>query len=113
MTGLDLQRDALIEVAVLVTDSDLNVLADGVDVVIACPDEALATMPDGVREMHTASGLLDELANGVSMGQAHQLGRDHVRALGPEPRRAPLGGNTVATDRGFLARDMPELEQHL
>src|SRR4051795_4419552 len=113
MTGLDLQRDALIEVAVLVTDSELNVLGDGVDVVIACPDEALDTMPDVVREMHTASGLLDELANGVSMEQAQQLVLDHVRALVPEPRRAPLAGNTVGTDRGFLARDMPELEQHL
>jgi oligoribonuclease len=113
MTGLDLQRDALIEVAVLVTDSELNVLGDGVDVVIACPDEALATMPDVVREMHTASGLLDELANGVSMEQAQRMVLDHVRELVPEPRRAPLAGNTVGTDRGFLARDMPELEQHL
>ena len=113
MTGLDLQRDALIEVAVLVTDSELNVLGEGVDVVIACPDEALATMPDVVREMHTASGLLDELANGVSMEEAQRMVLDHVRELVPEPRRAPLAGNTVGTDRGFLARDMPELEQHL
>src|SRR4051794_3432882 len=113
MTGLDLQRDALIEVAVLVTDSELNVLGDGVDVVIACPDEALATMPDVVREMHTASGLLDELAHGVSMEQAQQMVLDYVHALVPEPRRAPLAGNTVGTDRGFLARDMPELEQYL
>src|SRR4051794_7891557 len=113
MTGLDLQRDALIEVAVLVTDSELNVLGDGVDVVIACPDEALATMPDVVREMHTASGLLDELANGVSMEEAQRMVLDHVRELVPDPRRAPLAGNTVGTDRGFLARDMPELEQHL
>ena len=113
MTGLDLQRDALIEVAVMVTDSELNVLGDGVDVVIACPQEALTTMPDVVREMHTASGLLDELAHGVSMEQAQQMVLDHVRELVPEPRRAPLAGNTVGTDRGFLARDMPELEQHL
>ena len=113
MTGLDLQRDALIEVAVLVTDSELNVLGDGVDVVIACPDEALATMPDVVREMHTASGLLDELPNGVSMEQAQRMVLDHVRELVPDPRRAPLAGNTVGTDRGFLARDMPGLEQHL
>ena len=113
MTGLDLQRDALIEVAVLVTDSELNVLGDGVDVVIACPDEALATMPDVVREMHTASGLLDELANGVPMEQAQRMVLDHVRELVPEPRRAPLAGNTVGTDRGFLARDMPDLERHL
>jgi oligoribonuclease len=113
MTGLDLQRDALIEVAVLVTDSQLNVLGDGVDVVIACPDEALATMPDVVREMHTASGLLDELAHGTSMDEAQRMVLDYVRGLVPEPRRAPLAGNTVGTDRGFLARDMPELEQYL
>src|SRR3954471_10878540 len=113
MTGLDLQRDALIEVAVLVTDSELNVLGDGVDVVIACPDEALATMPDVVREMHTASGLLDELAHGISMEEAQRMVLDYVRELVPEARRAPLAGNTVGTDRGFLARDMPELEQHL
>jgi len=113
MTGLDLQRDALIEVAVLVTDSQLNVLGDGVDVVIACPDEALATMPDVVREMHTASGLLDELAHGISMDEAQRMVLDYVRELVPEPRRAPLAGNTVGTDRGFLARDMPELEQYL
>src|SRR3954447_12137766 len=113
MTGLDLQRDALIEVAVLVTDSELNVLGDGGDVVIACPDEALATMPDVVREMHTASGLLDELAHGISMEEAQRMVRDYVRELVREPRRAPLAGNTVGTDRGFLARDMPELEQHL
>ena len=113
MTGLDLQRDALIEVAVLVTDSELNVLGDGVDVVIACPPEALATMPDVVREMHTASGLLSELEHGTSLEQAQRMVLDHVRELVPEPRRAPLAGNTVGTDRGFLARDMPELEQHL
>jgi oligoribonuclease len=113
MTGLDLQRDALIEVAVLVTDSELNLLGEGVDVVIACPDEALATMPDVVREMHTASGLLDELAHGVPMEEAQRMVLEYVRQHVPEPRRAPLAGNTVGTDRGFLARDMPQLEQHL
>jgi oligoribonuclease len=113
MTGLDLQRDALIEVAVLVTDSALSILGEGVDVVIACSDEALAGMPDVVREMHTASGLLDELANGVSMQEAQRVVLNYVRDHVPEARRAPLAGNTVGTDRGFLARDMPELEQHL
>jgi oligoribonuclease len=113
MTGLDLERDALIEVAVLVTDSDLTVLGDGVDVVIACDEQALESMPDVVREMHTASGLLDELASGVTMQQAQEMVMQYVRALVPDPRKAPLAGNTVGTDRGFLARDMPELEQHL
>jgi oligoribonuclease len=113
MTGLELGHDALIEVAVLVTDSELNVLGDGVDVVIACPPEALESMPEVVREMHTASGLLDELAHGVSMEQAQQLVLDYVREQVPEPGKAPLAGNSVGTDRGFLARDMPELEAYL
>src|SRR5690349_17305304 len=109
MTGLDLQRDALIEVAVLVTDSELQVLGEGVDVVIACPPEALETMPDVVREMHTSSGLLDELAQGVTMAEAERQVMEYVTQHVPEPRKAPLAGNSVGTDRGFLARDMPEL----
>jgi oligoribonuclease len=113
MTGLDLGHDALIEVAVLVTDSELEILGEGVDVVIACPPEALETMPDVVREMHTASGLLDELPAGISMQEAQERVLEYVREHVPDPRRAPLAGNTVGTDRGFLARDMPELEQHL
>ena len=113
MTGLDLERDALVEVAVLVTDSELNVQGDGVDVVIACPPEALESMPDVVREMHTASGLLEEIPRGTTMQQAQERVLAYVREHVPDPRRAPLAGNSVGTDRGFLARDMPELEQHL
>ena len=113
MTGLSLETDALIEVAALVTDFELNVLGEGVDVVIRPPDAALAQMGDFVRGMHTRSGLIDELADGVSMDEAQELVLDYVRAWVPEPRKAPLGGNTVATDRGFLARDMRELEEHL
>jgi oligoribonuclease len=113
MTGLDLARDALVEVAVLVTDSELEILGEGVDVVIACPPEALETMPDVVRDMHTSSGLLDELANGVTMAEAEELVMAYVRDHVPDPGKAPLAGNTVGTDRGFLARDMPELEQYL
>ncbi len=113
MTGLDLERDALIEVAALVTDSELTILGDGVDVVIACDEQALESMPDVVREMHTSSGLLDELASGVTMAQAQDMVMAYVREWVPDPRKAPLAGNTVGTDRGFLARDMPELEQHL
>jgi len=113
MTGLDLERDALIEVAALVTDSDLRVLGEGVDVVIACDEQALESMPDVVREMHTASGLLAELAAGVTMQQAQDVVMGYVREHVPDPRKAPLAGNTVGTDRGFLARDMPDLEQHL
>ncbi len=113
MTGLDLERDALIEVAVLVTDSELEIMGEGVDIVIACPPEPLETMPDVVREMHTSSGLLDELAAGVSMDEAQQAVMDYVREHVPDAGKAPLAGNTVGTDRGFLARDMPELEQYL
>jgi oligoribonuclease len=113
MTGLDLERDALIEVAVLVTDSELEVLGEGVDVVIACPPEALETMPDVVRDMHTSSGLLEELAGGVTMAEAEQQVMAYVREHVPDAGKAPLAGNSVGTDRGFLARDMPVLDQHL
>jgi oligoribonuclease len=113
MTGLDLQTDALVEVAALVTDSELTVLGGGVDVVIKPPAAALDQMRDVVREMHTASGLLDELDAGLPLDQAQQIVLDYVRTHVPEPRRAPLAGNSVATDRGFLARDMSELEAHL
>ena len=113
MTGLDLGQDALIEVAALVTDSELNVLGDGVDVVIRPPDAALETMPDVVREMHTSSGLLDELTAGTTMADAQEQVLAYIRGHVPEPGKAPLAGNTVGTDRGFLARDMPELESWL
>ncbi len=113
MTGLDLHRDALIEVAALVTDSELTVLGDGMDVVIASPQEALDQMVDVVREMHTASGLLDALAGGTTVADAEDQVLDYVRAHVPEPRKAPLCGNSVGTDRGFLMRDMPALESYL
>ena len=110
MTGLDLTRDALVEVAVLVTDFELNVLGDGVDLVIRPPDEALVHMPPVVREMHTASGLLDELPNGVSLDEATKAVLTYIREHVPEPSKAPLAGNTVHMDRLFLARDMPDVE---
>ena len=113
MTGLSLTADALIEVAALVTDFDLNQLGDGIDLVIKPPAEALEQMDDFVRNMHTSSGLLDELAAGLTMAEAEQQVLAYVREWAPDPAKAPLGGNTVATDRGFLARDMPELESHL
>jgi oligoribonuclease len=113
MTGLSLSDDALIEVAVLVTDSELNVLGDGVDIVIRPPAEALDTMPDVVRAMHTASGLLDELEGGTTLEDAERRVLEYVRKHVPEPGRAPLCGNSVGTDRGFLVRDMPTLEDYL
>ncbi|NNG39427.1 oligoribonuclease [Flexivirga sp. ID2601S] len=113
MTGLSLTDDALIEVAALVTDFDLNQLGDGVDVIIKPSDGALEQMNDFVRDMHTKSGLLEELSHGVTMEEAQQQVLDYIREFAPDEGRWPLGGNTVATDRGFLARDMPELEAHL
>ncbi|MFD9129917.1 oligoribonuclease [Kitasatospora sp. NPDC059571] len=111
--GLDLDRDALIEVAALVTDSELNILGEGVDVVIRPPADALEGMPEVVRTMHTASGLLDELADGVTMAEAEELVLGYIREHVPEAGKAPLCGNSVGTDRGFLARDMARLEGHL
>lgn len=113
MTGLSLRDDALIEVAALVTDFELNQLGEGVDLVIRPSEAALAQMSDFVREMHTTSGLLDQLADGLTLDEAQDQVMAYVRQWAPEARKAPLGGNTVATDRGFLARDMPELEAHL
>jgi oligoribonuclease len=113
MTGLDLGADALIEVAALVTDGELTVLGDGIDLVVKPPPAAIDQMRDVVREMHTASGLLDLLADGLSLAEAEEQVLDYIRQFAPEPGRAPLAGNTVATDRSFLARDMPTLEAFL
>jgi oligoribonuclease len=113
MTGLNLTTDALIEVAALVTDYELNQLGDGIDLVIKPAAEALEQMDDFVRDMHTSSGLLEELATGITMADAEQQVLAYIRQWAPEASKAPLGGNTVGTDRGFLARDMPELESHL
>ncbi len=113
MTGLDLIHDALIEVAVLVTDSELNVLGDGVDVVVTPPAEAVAQMNEIVQQMHTTSGLLAELDQGITLTEAEDAVLEYVTRWVPDVRRAPLAGNSVATDRGFLARDMRRLEQHL
>jgi oligoribonuclease len=113
MTGLDLRADALIEVALLITDAELNVVGDGVDLVIKPPQEALDTMPDVVRAMHTTSGLLDELPTGITLAEAEQQLLTAVRHYIPEVRKAPLCGNSIATDRGFIARDLPELDDHL
>ncbi|MEU9074981.1 oligoribonuclease [Kitasatospora sp. NPDC004745] len=113
MTGLDLDQDALVEVAALVTDSELNILGEGVDVVIRPPAEALANMPEVVRAMHTSSGLLEELEHGVTLAEAEERVLAYIREHVPEAGRTPLCGNSVATDRGFLARDMPALEKHL
>ena len=113
MTGLSLESDALVEVAALVTDSELTVLGDGVDVVIKPPDAALSQMVDVVREMHTTSGLLEEMARGTTLADAEEQVLAYVREHVPGARKAPLAGNTVYVDRGFLARDMKDLDAYL
>jgi len=113
MTGLSLTDDALVEVAALVTDFELNVLGDGVDILIKPPQEAIDQMVDVVRKMHTSSGLLDELANGGTIAEAEDAVLTYVREFVPEPRKAPLAGNSIGTDRTFLVRDMPDLVEHL
>jgi len=113
MTGLDLGADALIEVAALVTDFDLNVLGDGVDVIIKPPSAALEQMNDFVTSMHTSSGLLAELEGGTTLEDAQVQVLAYIREHCPEGSRPPLAGNTVSTDRAFLARDMAELEAFL
>ncbi|GAA0921468.1 oligoribonuclease [Pseudonocardia zijingensis] len=114
MTGLDLGRDALIEIAVLVTDGDLTVLGEGVDLVIHADEDALTGMPEVVRDMHEKSGLTEEVrASTVTVAEAEQIALDYIRQHVPDPRTAPLAGNSIATDRAFLSRDMPELDSHL
>ena len=113
MTGLDIERDALVEIACLVTDAELNLFDEGVDVIIKPPAEALVSMPEVVREMHTTSGLLDELPSGVTLAEAQDIVLGYVRGHVGEPKRVPLCGNSIATDRWFIARDMPELDSYL
>ncbi|TXH45310.1 MAG: oligoribonuclease [Actinobacteria bacterium] len=113
MTGLDAVNDALVEIAVIVTDAQLNPLDGGIDVIIAPPAEALAGMDDVVVKMHTDSGLLTALADGTTLADAAAQVLDYVRTHVPEPRKAPLAGSSVHVDRLFLARDLPELDAHL
>jgi oligoribonuclease len=114
MTGLDLGKDAIIEIAALVTDGELNVLGDGVDLVIHADDALLDSMIDVVRDMHARSGLTEAVrASTLTMADAEKAVLDYVREWVPEPRTAPLAGNSIATDRGFIARDMPALDAHL
>ncbi|MGS2616562.1 oligoribonuclease [Micromonospora sp. LZ34] len=114
MTGLDLGRDKLIEVAALVTDPDLNVLGDGVDVVIHADEAALEAMPEIVATMHGKSGLTEEVRRStVTLAEAEDMVLDYVTRHVKDPRTAPLCGNSIATDRGFITRDMPRLDAHL
>ena len=114
MTGLDLTHDALIEVAAIVTDAELVPLDDGVDVIIHVDDDVLHSMLPVVRDMHASSGLTEAVrASTIALGDAERQIVDYVRGLVPEAKTAPLCGNSIATDRGFLARDMPELDGYL
>ncbi len=113
MTGLNPEVDCLVEVAVVITNSELEVLDSGLDVVIKPTDAGLASMNDFVRDMHTKSGLIEEFDSGLELAEAEQLIRDYVKRFVPEARTAPLAGNSIGTDRMFLNRYMPQLDQHL
>ncbi|MEO6472631.1 MAG: oligoribonuclease [Aeromicrobium sp.] len=113
MTGLSIKDDALIEVAALVTDFELNVIGDGIDLVIKPPQAALDQMNELVTNMHKSSGLIDELDKGLTLREAEEAVLTYVREFVPEPGRAPLAGNSIGTDKAFIARDMAELESHL
>ncbi|MFN2506139.1 MAG: oligoribonuclease [Acidimicrobiales bacterium] len=114
MTGLDPARHAIVEIATLVTDDDLEVLAEGPDLVIHHSPEVLSGMDDFVRAMHERSGLLDAIvASSLTLEEAGRLTLEFVKAHVPEPRAAPLCGNSIGTDRRFLAAHLPDLENHL
>ena len=114
MTGLDLGSDRLIEIAALVTDGDLNILGEGIDVVIHTDDAALSGMIDVVTKMHTRSGLINEVkASTLDLATAEAMVLDYIRTYVKQPKSAPLAGNSIGTDRGFIARDMPLLDDYL
>src|SRR4051794_12175807 len=114
MTGLDPGTEVLVEIAVVVTDSELTILDDGLDILIATDPDKLASMEEVVREMHSTSGLLEALATATTTVQeAEQQVLDYVRRWVPDRRKAPLCGNSIATDRSFIARYMPTLDDHL
>ncbi len=113
MTGLSLETDELVEVAALVTDGELNILGAGVDVVIRPSPAGLESMNDFVREMHTKSGLAAVWDAGLELAEAEEAVLSYVREYVPEVRKAPLAGNTIGTDRAFLAKYMPALEGHV
>ena len=113
MTGLDLATDALVEIAVLVTDSELNIIGDGIDLVIQATQEQLRAMGDFVRQMHTSSGLITEIPNGISIEAAQEQILTYLQATGCEPGKSPLAGNSVSVDRNFIARDMHALNEYL
>jgi oligoribonuclease len=113
MTGLDLAQDELIEIAVLVTDSQLNILGEGVDLVIKPTPKALESMNDFVRNMHTESGLITELDSGIGLAEAQDLILAYLKRYAPAEGKSPLAGNSVYVDRGFIAKFLPEFDKYL
>ncbi len=114
MTGLDPARDVIVEIATLITDDELNVVAEGPDLVVSAPEAVLATMSDVVRDMHTASGLLERIRTStVSLDEAGRQTLEFLKAHIPEPRSVPLCGNSIGTDRRFLAAQLPDIENYL
>ena len=113
MTGLSLETDALVEIAVLVTDSELNIIGEGIDLVIHATDGQLAGMNDFVRNMHTSSGLIDEIPNGIEISLAEQQIMEYLNSVGVVAGKSPLAGNSVSVDRNFIARDMKVLADFL
>jgi oligoribonuclease len=113
MTGLNPESDCLVEVAVVITNSELEILDEGLNIVIKPRPESWANMNDFVRNMHTESGLINDVEYGLELADAEQLILDYVKRFVPEARQAPLAGNTIGTDRMFLNRYMPQLDQHL
>jgi oligoribonuclease len=113
MTGLDLEKDVLVEIAVLVTDSELNVIGEGIDLVIAASQTQLDGMNDFVRQMHTNSGLIHEIAGGIAVSEAERLILDYLQSAGVLAGKSPLAGNSVSVDRNFIARDMKDLADFL
>lgn len=113
MTGLDLVRDALVEIAVLVTDSELNILGEGIDLVIHATEGQIAGMNDFVRDMHTSSGLITEIPHGVEIAEAEKQILAYLASVGVVPGKSPLAGNSVSVDRNFIARDMKALADFL
>jgi oligoribonuclease len=113
MTGLDLDVDELVEIAVVITDYDLNPVDDGLSIVIKPDASALESMGEFVRTMHTQSGLIEEIPNGVSVAEAEYEVLEYVLKHVPEEQRAPLAGNSIGTDRAFLTKYMPRLDAHL
>lgn len=113
MTGLDTKNDVLVEIAVLVTDSDLNIIGEGVDLVINATPEQISGMNEFVTKMHTDSGLINEIPNGVSVSDAENTILKYLESSGVVAGKSPIAGNSVYVDRIFITRDMPKLAEHL